>query len=103
MRNTVYVVPAGEFDASAVIASIEQMVAEVQTYVPGYHLKSRPVIEMRETPWGKKAIVIVHLEVEGVGDYLPRYSGNLDIMTSAAQRVGELIARHFITEQEVVA
>ena len=102
MRNTVYVIPTEEFDESAVIASIECMVAEVQTYVPGYHLRNTPVVEIRETPWGKKAVLIVYLEVEGAGDYLPKYSGNLDIMTSAARRVGELMADHLITQQEVV-
>src|SRR5579883_407706 len=53
MRNTVYAIPQGEFDEAAVRASVEQMVAEVQTYVPGYRLKNPLVIEMRDTPWGR--------------------------------------------------
>ena len=72
------------------------MVAEVTKYVPGYRLKNPPVIEEGpfHTPGGivpHRAVVL--LEVEGAGDYLPAYAGNLDIMTAAAMRVGEAIAR----------
>lgn len=100
MRNTVYAIPGGDFDQSAVIASIERMVAEVQEYVPGYHLKNPPVFDVQDTPWGKKPVVVLLLEVEGAGDYLPRYAGNLDIMTAAARRVGEMIARRLLGTEE---
>ena len=60
------------------------MIAEVQQYVPGYTLKNGPVFDGRR--------VSTYLEVAGLGDYLPRYAGNLDIMTAAALRTGELIA-----------
>ncbi len=103
MRNTVYVAPSGAFDEEAVIDSVEQMVAEVQQYVPGYRLKNRPVIERRETPWGKQPVVIMLLEVEGAGDFLPPYAGNLDIMTASARRVGELFAQRLLSQKEVVA
>ena len=104
MRNTVYVIPEGEFDEAAVTTSIEQMVAEVQTYVPGYHLKNRPVVEVRNTPWGKRTIMTMLLEVEGAGDYLPRHAGNLDIMTASARQVGELLAQRLLgIQEEVVA
>ena len=104
MRNTVYVIPEGEFDEAAVTTSIEQMVAEVQTYVPGYHLKNQPVVEVRNTPWGKRTIMTMLLEVEGAGDYLPRHAGNLDIMTASARRVGELLAQRLLgVQEEVVA
>jgi acetaldehyde dehydrogenase len=103
MRNTVYVVPATEFDEGAIFSSIAQMVAAVQRYVPGYRLKSRPVIEYRETPWGKRPVVIMLLEVEGAGDFLPPYAGNLDIMTASARRVGELFAQHLLSTEEVMA
>lgn len=98
MRNTIYVLPEGEFDETAVQDSVAQMVADVQQYVPGYRLKNRPVIERRATPWGERPVLIMLLEVEGAGDFLPRYAGNLDIMTSAARRVGEVFAQHILKE-----
>jgi acetaldehyde dehydrogenase len=97
MRNTVYVIPEGEFDEAAVTASVEQMEAEVQGYVPGYHLKNPLVVDTRDTPWGKRAVVTMLLEVEGAGDYLPRHAGNLDIMTASARRVGELFAQRLLS------
>jgi acetaldehyde dehydrogenase len=103
MRNTVYAIPEGDFDQSAVIASIERMEASVQEYVPGYHLKNPPVFDVQDTPWGKKPVVVLLLEVEGAGYYLPRYAGNLDIMTAAARRVGEMIARRLLGTQEAAA
>jgi acetaldehyde dehydrogenase len=97
MRNTIYLIPAAdEFDEGAIIRSVEQMVAEVQQYVPGYRLKSPPVFDQRETPWGLKTVVVILLEVEGAGDYLPTYAGNLDIMTASARRVGEMFAQHLL-------
>jgi acetaldehyde dehydrogenase len=97
MRNTVYLIPAAsDFDAAAVFESVEQMVAEVQQYVPGYRLKNPPVLDQRETPTGLKTVVVLLLEVEGAGDYLPPYAGNLDIMTASARRVGEMIAQHLL-------
>ncbi len=86
MRNTVYVRVGKGFDAEAVRRSIDAMVKEVQQYVPGYHLKQPPIVDEEQ--------VTILLEVEGAGDYLPVYAGNLDIMTSAAVRVAEDFARH---------
>ncbi|MEW6635318.1 MAG: acetaldehyde dehydrogenase (acetylating) [Actinomycetota bacterium] len=103
MRNTVYVVPEGDFDENEVVESVERVVAEVQEYVPGYHLKSEPVFDEKETLWGKKKIVILLIEVEGAGDFLPKYAGNLDIMTASARGVGEQFARHLLGGKEVVA
>lgn len=103
MRNTIRVMPEGDFDEAEVRDSIARMVAEVQEYVPGYRLKNPPVFERIETPWGKRPVVTIFLEVEGAGDYLPKYSGNLDIMTSAARRVGEVIAQRLLGIQEAVA
>jgi acetaldehyde dehydrogenase len=97
MRNTVFgALPEGT-DHDAVIASVYEMEKAVQQYVPGYHLKNQPVIE--EGPFSTPGGVVPHravvlLEVEGAGDYLPPYAGNLDIMTAAAQRVGGAIAAH---------
>jgi acetaldehyde dehydrogenase len=97
MRNTVFcALPVGS-DHEAVLSSVEQMVADVAAYVPGYRLKNRPVIEEGPfaTPGGAVPHrVVVLLEVEGAGDYLPTYAGNLDIMTAAAVRVGEAKALH---------
>jgi acetaldehyde/propanal dehydrogenase len=60
------------------------MIREVQSYVPGYRLVNGPVID------GDR--VSIYLEVEGLGDYLPKYAGNLDIMTAAAVRTAEMFA-----------
>jgi acetaldehyde dehydrogenase len=95
MRNTVYCAIAGDADRPAVSDSIESMVAEVATYVPGYRLKAPPVFDDGpfETPSGTIASrVSIFLEVTGNGDYLPPFAGNLDIMTAAAVRVGERAA-----------
>jgi acetaldehyde dehydrogenase (acetylating) len=86
MRNTVYaLVEEGSMDERKVTASIKEMVRNVQSYVPGYKLRQEPIFD------GNK--VTVFLEVKGAGDYLPTYAGNLDIMTSAAVKVGEELAK----------
>ena len=95
MRNTVFCGLADGYDETAVGDSIAEMVAEVAGYVPGYRLKNPPVFD--EGPFGTPgrpvpARVIVLLEVEGAGDYLPAHAGNLDIMTASAIRVGEALA-----------
>jgi acetaldehyde dehydrogenase len=84
MRNTVFCSLPPDADRNAVAASIEDRVKEVQAYVPGYRLLSEPQFAEDR--------VEVLLEVEGAGDFLPRYAGNLDIITSAAVRVGEMLA-----------
>jgi acetaldehyde dehydrogenase len=101
MRDTVYCL-AEDGDREAITKSVEDMVAEVQTYVPGYRLKqavqfesigsNKPlhIPEMGGDFTGLK--VSVFLEVEGAAHYLPAYAGNLDIMTSAAMKTAEKIA-----------
>ena len=104
MRNTVYVVPEeDEGDEDEITDSVNEVVSEVQKAVPGYQLKNGPTFDKRETPWGEKTVVMMFLEVEGAGHFLPKYSGNLDIMTSAARKVGEGFARHLLGVEEVVA
>jgi acetaldehyde dehydrogenase len=97
MTNTVRAIPLEEgFDREAVVASVRAMEQEVQAYVPGYRLKADPVFERLPTPWGERTVVSMLLEVEGAGDYLPKYAGNLDIMTASARRVGEVFAQHLL-------
>jgi acetaldehyde dehydrogenase len=96
MRNTVFCALPDGYDEQAVRRSILDMVDEVSRYVPGYRLVSDPVVEtdVFGTPGGVvPARVVVLLEVEGAGDFLPPYAGNLDIMTASAVAVGEALAR----------
>ena len=88
MRDTVHCLTVDEPDAAAITASVHSMVAEVQHYVPGYRLVNGPVFD------GNR--VSIYLEVEGLGDYLPRYAGNLDIMTAAAARTAEMFAEEML-------
>lgn len=92
MRNTVYVIPAGDFDREAVQRSVEQRVAEVRSYVPDYALKGEPVFDSIQTAKGTRPTITLLLEVQGAGDFLPSYAGNLDIMTASAWRVAQAIA-----------
>lgn len=93
MRDTVFCMIAAEADRTAIAASVHEMVADVQQYVPGYTLRAEPQFDEPRESWGGHARVALLLEVKGNGDYLPPYAGNLDIMTAAAARVGELMAR----------
>lgn len=84
MRDTVHCLTETEPDRERITASVHAMVEEVQKYVPGYKLVNGPVFD------GKR--ISLFLEVEGLGDYLPKYAGNLDIMTAAAVRTAEMFA-----------
>ena len=109
MRDTVYCL-IGDADHDAIRASVEEMVAAVAEYVPGYRLKQQ--VQFTPVPAGDPVHTLlpdgiserptikvsVFLEVEGAAHYLPAYAGNLDIMTSAALRVAESIARRSTTE-----
>jgi acetaldehyde dehydrogenase len=97
MRNTVYVTYE-EGREEQIMASLEQVIGEVQQYVPGYRLTRKPIFDVRDTPEGKLPVVILLLEVEGAGDYLPSSAGNLDIMTSSAKRVAEARASHLLQQ-----
>lgn len=111
MRDTVFTLSEGA-DEEEIRASVEAMVAKVQAYVPGYRLKQRVQFEHfgdnnklkipgRGEFTGLKTSIF--LEVEGAGDYLPSYSGNLDIMTAAAKATGELLAQKILDRQRVPA
>jgi acetaldehyde dehydrogenase len=89
MRDTVFCAVGEDADDGAIRNSVAAMVRDVAEYVPGYRMLSEPQID--ELPAGGKRVA-VFLEVEGAGDYLPPYSGNLDIMTAAAVRVAEELA-----------
>lgn len=84
MRDTVHCLLESEPDQAAIIQSVHEMVEQVKKYVPGYRLVNGPVFD------GKR--VSMFLEVEGLGDFLPKYAGNLDIMTAAALRTAEMFA-----------
>jgi acetaldehyde dehydrogenase len=93
MRDTVFCAIPADADTEAITASITKMMAEVQQYVPGYTLRAEPQYDEPRDIWDGMARVAVFLEVRGNGDYLPPWAGNLDIMTAAAARVGEQLAR----------
>jgi acetaldehyde dehydrogenase len=93
MRDTIFCEIPPDTDQAAVIQSIRDVVAEVQTYVPGYRLLNEPQFDPPSLNSGGYAMVTTFVEVEGAGDYLPPYAGNLDIMTAAATKVGEEIAK----------
>ncbi|MFC4059146.1 acetaldehyde dehydrogenase (acetylating) [Planomonospora corallina] len=97
MRDTVFCAIAADADRDAIAASIGDAVAEVALYVPGYRLRAEPQFDDPTPVSGGLARVAVFLEVEGAGDFLPPYSGNLDIMTAAATRVGEGFARRVVS------
>jgi len=88
MRNTIYCLTEDEPDHVRITESILKMIGEVQKYVPGYRLVNGPIYE------GNK--VSVFMEVAGLGDYLPKYAGNLDIMTAAATRTAEMFAEEIL-------
>ena len=88
MRDTVHCLTVDEPDEDAITQSIQDMIGEVQKYVPGYTLKNGPVFDGRR--------VSIYMEVEGLGDFLPKYAGNLDIMTAAGLRTAEMYAEEML-------
>ncbi len=88
MRDTIHCLTTDTPDRAAIERSVREMIAEVQKYVPGYRLKNGPVFD------GKR--VTTYVEVEGLGDFLPKYAGNLDIMTASAARTAEMFAEEML-------
>ncbi|OLN27871.1 hypothetical protein DSOL_4328 [Desulfosporosinus metallidurans] len=93
MANTIYVEVENP-DEKAITTAVQMMVNEIQKYVPGYRLRVPPIIE------GQKVTIMI--QVEGAGDFLPKYSGNLDIITSAAVSYAERLAQKLI-RKDVIA
>lgn len=89
MRDTIFCAVDPGADTDAIAASVVGMAADVAKYVPGYRLTSEPQFD----PVGDRLRVGIFVEVTGAGDFLPSFAGNLDIMTAAATRVGEDLAR----------
>ena len=79
-----------EPDQKAITESAAEMIAEVQKYVPGYRLVNGPVFD------GNR--VSTYLEVEGLGDFLPKYAGTFDIMT-AGLRTAEMLAEEIASDR----
>ena len=88
MRNTIHCLTDEHPVQARIIDSVLSMIAEVQKYVPGYRLVNGPVFDDKK--------VSVFMEVAGLGDFLPRYAGNLDIMTAAATRTAEMFAEEIL-------
>jgi acetaldehyde dehydrogenase len=105
MRNTVFcAIPADAAEPGprrdAIEANVHAIVDSVRRYVPGYTLRADPQFDPPDDRWRGMARVGVFLEVRGRGDYLPDYSGNLDIMTAAAAQVADLLAEHLTARRE---
>jgi acetaldehyde dehydrogenase len=92
MRDTIFCAVDPEADTDAIAESVHRMVAAVQDYVPGYRLLQEPQFDGPSAATRGATKVSIFIEVEGAGDFLPPYSGNLDIMTAAATRAGEGMA-----------
>ncbi|HST84992.1 MAG TPA: acetaldehyde dehydrogenase (acetylating) [Kineosporiaceae bacterium] len=101
MRDTIFCAVPADADQDAIAASVREMVAEVAGYVPGYRLLNDPQFDQttvaRSTGTTTMTRVSIFIEVEGAGDFLAPYAGNLDIMTAAAAAVGDAMARSLST------
>jgi acetaldehyde dehydrogenase len=105
MQDTIFCAIPADADRDAIAASVKEIAVDVAAYVPGYRLRTEPQFD-DPTPMSgassfgqHSARVAVFVEVEGAGDFLPPYSGNLDIMTAAATRVGEGFAQRILAER----
>jgi len=90
MRNTIYTI-VDEQNRDKIVAAVEKVVEKVKKYVPGYRLRVPPIFDEEK--------VTTMIEVEGVGDFLPKYAGNLDIETSVALAIGDRIAEKLVREE----
>ncbi|MGW5861159.1 acetaldehyde dehydrogenase (acetylating) [Streptomyces sp. NPDC055239] len=99
MRDTVFCAIPADADRAAITASVRAIVERVASYVPGYRLRAEPQFDEPTAVSGSPARVAVFIEVEGAGDFLPPYAGNLDIMTAAATKVGEGFAERIVSRR----
>ncbi|MFD6222499.1 acetaldehyde dehydrogenase (acetylating) [Nocardia asteroides] len=97
MRDTIFCSIPDDADRDAIAESIVAMETSIQEYVPGYRLLNDPQFDDPSVISGGMAKVSIFVEVEGAGDFLPPYAGNLDIMTAAATRVGEVVAGQILS------
>jgi acetaldehyde dehydrogenase len=97
MRNTIYAaIPAQAAEPGdlqdKIRSAIDEAVASIQDYVPGYSLRVEPQFDAARDDWNGNGRVGVWVQVKGAADYLPEYAGNLDIITAAATRTADLLA-----------
>ncbi len=89
MRDTVHCLTVDEPKQKEIAESVRDMLAEVQKYVHGYRVVNGPIFDGHR--------VTTFMQVEGLGDFLPKYAGNLDIMTAAATRTAEMFAEQILS------
>ena len=102
MRDTIFCAVSPDADTDAIVASVFAMEKAVQEYVPGYRLLQEPQIDEPSAATQGRTKVSIFVEVEGAGDFLPPYAGNLDIMTAAATQVGQNIATALLEQRTSV-
>nr|WP_296772779.1 acetaldehyde dehydrogenase (acetylating) [Rhodococcus sp. (in: high G+C Gram-positive bacteria)] len=103
MRDTIFCAIPVDADTDAIAESVFAMAKDIAEYVPGYRLLNDPQFDPPSEISGGFARVSIFVEVEGAGDFLPPYAGNLDIMTAAATKVGERVAQRMISRGSVEA
>ncbi len=91
MRNTIFCVPSGEYDIEKVNKAVKEMVASIQEFVPGYELTLEPIVN--------NGVITTTVSVNGAGDFLPSYAGNLDIETASAVKMAEMYANKLLQER----
>lgn len=101
-RNTIYTEVSEDADLDEIRDSVARVESEVQSYVPGFEVTLEPLVkdDVGYTLEGTK-IVTTMVNIQGVGDYLPEYAGNLDIMTSAALGCAENLIEYWERTSEV--
>lgn len=88
MRDTIHLIVRETEKEAVIIEAIKERVKQVQQYVPGYRMRGEPLVKGEQ--------MSIFIEVEGAGDFFPPYAGNLDIMTAAATKVAEEIAKQIV-------